>query len=254
MNRPRNLSRGLMCLVVPAFLMAATVQANDLTPAEIDALAVRAMERFQTPGIAIGVVKNGELVYAAGHGGGLQGMTSSLTLLPELNVAVIALTNQMNIAPIAVTSEILQAAVSAPPEDWLEIFADADDERYGNGRKAVEDAFANRNTESTPTMALEAYAGTYRDPWYGDVFVELDGDRLVIRFGRSELLTGGLEHFQYDTFIARWENRSLHGDAYVSFSISADGEVESIRMKGLSPNTDVSFDYHDLDLTRVAAE
>ncbi len=62
------------------------------------------------------------------------------------------------------------------------------------------------------------------------------------------------EYFQYDTFIARWDNQSLHGDAYGSFSVGPDGKVESLRMKRLSPNTVVSFDYHDLDLTRVAAE
>jgi CubicO group peptidase (beta-lactamase class C family) len=189
-----------------------------------------------------------------GHSGGLQGMTCHIAMLPELDVAVIALTNQWTRTSRAITSEILQAATSAPPEDWVEIYASGASEKADEARKAVEDAFTRRNAESSPTLALDAYAGTYRDPWYGDVIVEQDGDRLVMRSGRSELLTGGLDHFQYDTFIARWEDRSLYGDAYVSFSISADGEVESIRMKALSPDTDFSFDYHHLDLRRTVEE
>jgi hypothetical protein len=181
-------------------------------------------------------------------------MTTHIAMLPELDVAVIALTNQWSDASGAITSEILQGSTGAPPEDWVEIYASGAAERADEAREAVEEAFAARNAESTPSLALEAYAGTYRDPWYGDVFVEMDGDGLRMRFGRSELLTGGLEHFQYDTFIARWEDRSLHADAYVSFSIGADGSVEGIRMKMLSPDTDFSFDFHHLALQRVPEE
>lgn len=49
------------------------------------------------------------------------------------------------------------------------------------------------------------------------------------------------------TFIARWKDRRLNADAYVSFSLDAEGKVERIRMKAVSPATDFSFDFHDLD-------
>jgi hypothetical protein len=39
-------------------------------------------------------------------------------------------------------------------------------------------------------------------------------------------------------------------DAYVTFILGADGNVESIRMKAVSPATDFSYDIHDLDLRR----
>jgi len=101
---------------------------------------------------------------------------------------------------------------------------------------------------------ISSYIGTYRDPWYGDVFVQERNGGLMMRCGRSELLTGPLEHFQYDTFVARWLDRSLHGDAYATFVIGADGTVEAIRMKMFSPDTDFSFDFHHLDLRRVPVE
>jgi len=41
-------------------------------------------------------------------------------------------------------------------------------------------------------------------------------------------------------------------DAYVTFSLTAEGAVERIRMKAVSPATDFSYDFHDLDLKRVA--
>jgi hypothetical protein len=64
-------------------------------------------------------------------------------------------------------------------------------------------------------------------------------------------LSGPLEHFQFDTFIARWTERKYNNDAYVSFSLGAEGNIERIRMKAVSPATDFSFDFHDLDLVRV---
>jgi len=188
------------------------------------------------------------------HGGALQGMTSHIAMLPEKDVAVVALCNQWSRAPRAVTSEILNAYVSETPEDWIKILADAQAERSKEAKKAVDEAFANRDAESTPTLPLDSYVGTYRDPWYGEVFVEEGENGLVMRFSRSELLTGPLEHFQYDTFIARWLDRSLQGDAYVTFTLGADGEVEAIRMRVLSPDTDFSFDFHHLDLRRVVDE
>jgi hypothetical protein len=55
-------------------------------------------------------------------------------------------------------------------------------------------AFTNRDADSTPGLPIESYAGTYRDPWYGDVVVVGSERGLVIRFSRSDLLTGPLSH------------------------------------------------------------
>jgi CubicO group peptidase (beta-lactamase class C family) len=186
-----------------------------------------------------------------GHGGALQGMTSHFAMLPEKNVAVVALANQWSRAPRAVTSEILNAYISESPENWVRVYSSSASERAAEAKKVVEEAFANRNADSTPSLPLESYVGTYRDPWYGDVSVERGQDGLAMRFSRSELLTGPLEHFQYDTFIARWIDRSLYADAYVTFDLDAGGGVEAIRMKWVSPDTDFSFDFHHLDLRRV---
>lgn len=78
-----------------------------------------------------------------------------------------------------------------------------------------------------------------------------DNGQLWLHSERNEPLQGPLEHFQYDTFIARWTDRRLMADAYVTFSLSPEGKVERILMKAVSPATDFSFDFHHLDLRRV---
>ena len=189
-----------------------------------------------------------------GHGGALQGMTTYIGILPEKDVAVIVLGNQWSDAPGAVGLGILNAYVEETPEDWVGVVAEAGAEHADEAKKEVEEAFAARDADSTPSLPIEAYVGTYRDPWYGDVFVEGSDEGLVMRFSRSDVLTGPLEHFQYDTFVARWLDRSLLADAYVTFILGAGGEVEAIRMKMLSPDTDFSYDFHDLDLRRVVED
>ena len=187
-----------------------------------------------------------------GHSGGLQGMTTYIGLLPEKDIAVIVLTNQWSRAYRAIASGILNSYISDAPEDWVEIYGQSAAATSDDAKREVEQAFANRDADSKPSLPFAAYVGTYRDPWYGNVFVEGDNKGLIMRFGRTNMLVGPLKHFQHDTFVARWRDRSLFADAYATFSLGADGSVESIKMKAVSPDTDFSFDFHDLDLRRVA--
>lgn len=215
-----------------------------------DILREHARTHFRTYGLGWGLQDFLGYLYVS-HSGGLQGMTTYLALMPELDVAVIVLTNQFTPSYVTVANAILNSYVSDSPEDWVAIIGDSMAEQGSDAQQVVDEAFANRNAESTPSLPLDAYAGTYRDAWYGDVSVDNDLGTLVLRFSRSELLAGPLEHFQYDTFVARWNDRSLLADAYVTFTLGPDGDVEAIRMKAVSPATDFSYDFHDLDLRRV---
>ena len=184
------------------------------------------------------------------HGGGLPGMTSYISLLPEKNVAVIVLNNQLSSAPVAIALEILSAYISDTPDDWVDIIGSANEQSGGEAASEVKEAYEARDAESKPSLPLKAYAGVFTDSWYGDVFVDLSDSVLTMRFSRSDLMVGTLEHFQYDTFIARWTDRSLFADAYVTFSLDANGAANAIKMRAVSPDTDFSYDFHHLDLRR----
>ena len=190
------------------------------------------------------------------HGGGLWGMTSYIALLPSQGLAVFASNNQMSAAPRAVVNDVLDQFLTGTSaeagKDWIGIFNDAYKSRRSEGAETVALAEESRSKTSTPSLPLEAYAGTYRDAWYGDIHISLGDDgQLWFRSERNEPLNGPLEHFQYDTFIARWTDRQLMADAYVSFSLNPEGGIERIRMKAVSPTTDFSYDFHDLDLRYV---
>jgi len=193
------------------------------------------------------------------HGGALWGMTTYLAILPEQGLAVFASNNQMSPAPLAVVNDVLDQFLDGitpqSGQDWISIIADVLDSRKKDAETAVAEAAASRVANSRPSLPLDAYVGTYQDPWYGEIHI-LKGDdgNLLFQSDRSAPLSGPLEHFQYDTFIARWTDRQLMADAYVSFTLSPEGEIDRIRMKAVSPSTDFSFDFHDLDLVRLPAD
>ena len=103
-----------------------------------------------------------------------------------------------------------------------------------------------------PSLSLDRYAGQYKDPWYGKITVSQGKTGLGINFNETPRMSGPLEHYQYDTFIARFDDKGIE-PAYVTFGLGAEGKVERISMKAVSPTADFSFDYQDLNFTPVAS-
>ncbi len=187
------------------------------------------------------------------HTGGWPGMVSRVTLVPERKLGIVVLTNQeVGAAFNAVTMDVLDAFLQPDtPTDWVAAYAAAltkAQEKADEGWAAHQ---AARNPKSQPSLPLTGYVGTYRDAWYGDMLIEQRNGKLRLRFARTAQLVGTLEHWQHDTFIVRWDDRSLNADAFVNISLDPDGKVRDVRMQPISTLTDFSFDFQDLLFTPV---
>jgi hypothetical protein len=184
------------------------------------------------------------------HTGGLPGYVSQVTMVPELRLGIAVLTNQESGAAYqAVSYRVRDYYLAAPPHDYLAAFKQlATREKTATARQNAAVAAA-RDSSSGPSLPLARYAGTYNDPWYGDIAITLEKDGLVIRFSHTPSLTGDLVHWQHDTFVARWRDRELRADAFVTFALKPDGTIERASMEAVSPDTDFSFDFQDLVLT-----
>jgi len=188
------------------------------------------------------------------HTGTLAGYVSRLTMVPDLKLGIVVLTNQEEAgAHAAVTWTVLDHYLGAPSTDWVIAFRDLAKVEAAQGEAEEKKAAGKRNANSRPSLPVAAYAGRYRDPWYGDVEIGEHGGKLTISFTHTRQLVGDLEHWQYDTFVARWRDRTLGADAFVTFSRGSDGAIEAMRMAPVSPLTDFSFDFQDLTLRPVAA-
>ncbi|MFC0677638.1 serine hydrolase [Lysobacter korlensis] len=186
------------------------------------------------------------------HTGGWPGMVSRVTLVPEHGLGVVVLTSAELSAPFhAITLRVLDTYLGAPRTDWISAYAAALAKARDKADTDWQQHVAARDARSKPSLPLPRYAGTYRDPWYGDVEVVRDGGTLRLRMKPSKDLVGTLEHWQHDTFIVRWDERWLNADAFVNFALDHDGRVREVRMEAISPLTDFSFDFHDLRLVPV---
>lgn len=181
------------------------------------------------------------------HSGALAGYYSHVLRVPDAGLGVAVLTNQESgEAFSAVIWDVVDQFLGAPKTDWLDAFKKEAARQKKKVSEAEQKTRAARDAKSKPSLPLAGYAATYRDDWYGDVSVALEKKGLALRFTRSPSLVGDLEHWQHDTFVVRWRDRELRADAFVTFALDPNGKVEQAKMRAVSPETDFSFDFHDL--------
>jgi CubicO group peptidase (beta-lactamase class C family) len=187
------------------------------------------------------------------HTGGLPGYLSKVAMIPDLRLGVAVLTNQESgLAFESIIYQVLDYYIGAKAPDYPGLFQQLRQRNREKLRQAAQKAASTRDSSAGPSLPLAKYAGTYRDPWYGDVAIAQEGKGLSIRFTHTPALVGNLVHWQYDTFLARWRDRELRADAYATFSLNPDGSVERLRMVPASDAVDFSFDFQDLVLKRVS--
>ncbi len=164
------------------------------------------------------------------HGGGLSGMFSLQTWLPDKNFGLIILTN---FAPHdltdALTYRILDAVLGAAERDWSADFLRWRDEQREREARAEAELQAQRVAGTRPSLALEAYAGTYFDEFSGAAQVKLVNGKLVFYYNPRH--TGEMEHWHYDTFRLTWHNPiyDMPKTALVTFFLDEAGRVEKLK-------------------------
>ena len=188
---------------------------------------------------------------AVTHTGGLPGYLSRVIMIPRLKAGVAVLGNAEAYAFEAIAWQAIDALMDAEPHDWEDAYAWLAARSDSMNSASLAQSAKSRNAKRGPALPLASYAGTYRDQWYGDVAVEKQGDKLVIRMTHTPSMVGDMEHWQYETFLVRWRDRTLRADAFLTFQLDAEGKPVRATMEPESPAVDFSFDYQDLRLERV---
>ena len=168
------------------------------------------------------------------HGGAIDGMRAEVALIPEEKLGLVILTNRGGtILPVALMYRILDAYLGAPPRDWSAEMLKTVKSLEEQGKAAQKKQEAERVKDTKPTLALEKYAGTYKNDLYGEVKVTHEQGKLNLRFGPAFI--GEMEHWHYDTFRARFRGASA-SNVSVTFSLNAQGKIENatLNMPGVA--------------------
>jgi len=195
----------------------------------------------------------------ASHGGGSPGGISATVLIPGRKTGFCIFSNaEESFLLRALRSGISDLCMGKVDVDWIADSKRLEAEGEAKSQAAAVEIDAKQAAGAAPSMPLESYAGTWRDPWYGDIVIEqkTEGrgrDRktgLWIRFTHTPALQGWLEPYDGETFRTRFVDKREE-DAFVTFSILT-AKPATATLKGVSPDIDFSYDYQDLRLTRMS--
>ncbi len=170
------------------------------------------------------------------HSGGLTGMISLQTLLPEEGLGVIVLTNYAPSAPTsAITYRILDAYLGESERDWNEVFVGFRNQGEDRARQREERLQASRIAGTEPSLSLEAYAGTYTEAVSGETAVRLEDGHLVFDYNPRHL--GDLEHWHHDVFRVTWRHPifDMAAQSFLRFELNEKGAVTGLEVTFYDP-------------------
>lgn len=189
------------------------------------------------------------------HTGGLLGIVSQVILLPEMDLAIIVLTNQQSGSAFnAISNSIKDGYFGIKNENRIKEYNDRrlaaekrEDSILQKLEKDIKEQMKNKAAKPDP----KNYIGTYKDPWFGKVVISEDKKGLHFTSEKSTDLVGTMTFYKGTTFVVKWNDAALKADAFVNFSLDVEGKAVGFKMSPISPLTDFSYDYQDLDFERV---
>ncbi|MFM9908642.1 MAG: serine hydrolase [Chitinophagaceae bacterium] len=188
------------------------------------------------------------------HTGGLPGMLSIVTMYPDLNLGIVILTNTENGGGglfTAITNTISDTYLGVDDFGWTDKIVGWMKGDRNKGDDITKKVWEKVNAAKNIQIKNEDFIGIYEDKWFGKVEVFEKDKQLWIKSYRSPKLNGPMAFYNANTFAIKWEYQAMNCDALAMFSLDENGKAQSIKMKGISPNIDFSFDFQDLDLKRI---
>ncbi|MGB5165968.1 MAG: serine hydrolase [Woeseiaceae bacterium] len=183
------------------------------------------------------------------HTGSYTGFRAMVSLVPELDLGVVVLLNaSAGDARSAIVESIMKPYLGVTDVDWVEYFKPEVADVTEMQEPLPQIDFRN----GAVLQSLDSYAGNYRDPWFGDIAIEVRDDELWFVSKKSPRMLGRLWPFEDHTFYAYWSDRTLEADVWVRFVVDDNGDSTHIEMEQVSEESD--WDFTDLVITRVQEE
>ncbi|NBB52687.1 serine hydrolase [Rhizobium sp. CRIBSB] len=192
------------------------------------------------------------------HGGGSPGGISATVLIPGRKAGFSIFSNaEESFLLRALRSGITDICMGKVDVDWIADSKRREAEGVQRSLAAAAAIDAKQAAGAQPSLPLAAYAGTWRDPWYGDIVIEArETGRgrnrrtgLHLTYTHTPALNGPLEPYDGETMRTRFPDKREE-DTFITFTLDG-GAPRTATMKAVSPDADFSYDYHNLRLTRI---
>lgn len=190
----------------------------------------------------------------ASHTGGLAGIVTQVTIVPDLKLGIIVLTNQQSGAAFtAITNTIKDGYLGVTGHDRIKEMKDQAEMSEKEGARITNAIWSEIKAQQKNKPACidpVMFTGTYTDNWFGDIIISVKNNKLWFDSEMSPRCTGEMFYYKGNTFIVRWNDRSMDADAFAVFTYNAEGQPNGLTMQAISPLTDFSYDFQDLNFIR----
>lgn len=164
------------------------------------------------------------------HGGGMPGMISDVSIIPEENFGLVILSNAETGMVTAIRNYIMETFFLNEPKDWNKTMLDNWKRRLENFEKENKRREEVRVKNTKPSLPLEKYCGIYEDKMYGKAEVSLKDGKLFLQFLPSPTFKGELKHYHFDTFYIDWEDEFLTR-GWVKFDMDFNANIKQFTIE-----------------------
>lgn len=158
------------------------------------------------------------------HGGNIDGFSSMFALTPNDGIGVVVLTN-MNGTPVRdiIMYNVFDRFIGGEQVPWSARYKGDFKELEAAQARGKGKATSDRNRGTRPSHHLDAYTGTYTNPGYGPIRIDLEGTRLRATYNGIDC---AIKHYHYDIFDLVFERFDI--TLKISFSTDVRGAVSQV--------------------------
>ncbi len=162
------------------------------------------------------------------HTGSLTGLIAIIGLDRANDKAVIVLGNRDHAEMRhALLWEVMDASSNENRRDWNQEIFDLYAARQEKARASWEETKEKRLKHTKPGLPIEAYAGVYRHPAWGDIRIEGSGSNMKLK---TTMVDFEMSHWHLDTFLVEYKVWEYF--EFASFNIDAEGSIASVNVFG----------------------
>jgi CubicO group peptidase (beta-lactamase class C family) len=176
------------------------------------------------------------------HSGGFDlGAATSVTLLPNEQLGIVALTNAQPIGvPEAVSRSFLDLVLDGEVEqDWLALYGQLFKTALAPDYGTIID-YTKPPAPPSPALPAAAYPGAYRNDLFGGIEIAAADPGLVLKLGPTQQ-TYPMPHFDRDVFTYQPGGENASGPSAVTFTIGANRKAATVTIENLDTDGQGTF-------------
>jgi CubicO group peptidase (beta-lactamase class C family) len=160
------------------------------------------------------------------HGGNIDGFSAMVSMFPGDGIGFVVLSNMNGTGlPELLIRQATDLILDLQPKDWIGEAAERKAKGMELAKQAETKKMSRRILKTKPAHALDAYAGDYNHPGYGDLQVTLQNGKLSFSYNG---ITTPLEHWHYETFNGQKADDPTFSDFKLTFRTDVNGRVTAL--------------------------